>query len=479
MTDYLIVEKIKNGEESAFEEIYRKYRCKVYNYIYYRIKFRSDVEDLLQETFMLVYKNINLFDSSKGTLYKFILANASRVIISYLRKKIKRKEKFESNLVNFVNTDDENPEEIFENYEEMEFLSKFISDLPENHKMAINLVYMRNMGYKEAARVMGKTESSFKSMLFRAKVELKENMMRQYPELGKRANFMRAMKICLITFMCVAMLSGLVYATIKICNDLFKKPSYTISEIIEEVPEEKVEISREEALEKISYYLDALGKSQEVSLDDLHLFMDYQSKIVSWKFQNDEFFINVDSANGNFVSFVNYTDNISPIDKNVDEISKALNLSDDYEFYCDDFIENARLIKYAKKYGDIYNPYQGVTYTVEGDKIKSIIVFDYSYEDKEVLVSKDEAMDILRENGIETVDIELCIEKINKNFEEEKGTEEVLTDVTYDNVGIHLIENTEFEVKKVWKAKLNSGLEYCVDVYTGELIYTGGINVIN
>ena len=73
MTDNVIIKRIKNGDDAAFEYIYNKYRDKVYKYIFYKITFEADVEDLLQDTFTLVYKNINLCDKSKGSFYNFIL----------------------------------------------------------------------------------------------------------------------------------------------------------------------------------------------------------------------------------------------------------------------------------------------------------------------------------------------------------------------------------------------------------------------
>ena len=198
MTDNVIIKRIKNGDDAAFEYIYNKYRDKVYKYIFYKITFEADVEDLLQDTFTLVYKNINLYDKSKGSFYNFILANANRVVISYVRKKNRRKDKFESNLMRFIKDDETTVDEDFEKNEEIDVLSKMISNLSDTHKTAINLVYVRNLSYRDAARIIGKTESSFKSILFRARNALKENMLREYPEMSKRFKANSIIKMCLV-----------------------------------------------------------------------------------------------------------------------------------------------------------------------------------------------------------------------------------------------------------------------------------------
>lgn len=469
MTDNVIIKRIKNGDDAAFEYIYNKYRDKVYKYIFYKITFEADVEDLLQDTFTLVYKNINLYDKSKGSFYNFILANANRVVISYVRKKNRRKDKFESNLMRFIKDDETNVDEDFEKNEEIDTLSKMISNLSDTHKTAINLVYVRNLSYKDAARIIGKTESSFKSILFRARNALKENMLREYPEMSKRFKANRIIKMCLVLCTCVTMLSGLVYATIRICSEVFKKPTYTLSELREDVPDENAIVSREEALEKIRHYLQVLGNNDEITSDDLHLVKDFQLCEICWMVKNEQYYININSMNGNFVSYANYAESTAIDNIDMEKLYKELDLPEDYELYSDELLENSRIIKYAKKYGEIFNEYQSVTCVMYDSKIKSIITLDYSYEDKEILVSKEEAIKVLDERNLHAKKIELSIELINGDLL--NNTEEMYSEIKNDNVENDIIQGTYIDVRKVWKVQTVDNQECLVDANTGEIIF--------
>lgn len=465
MTDNVIIKRIKNGDDAAFEYIYNKYRDKVYKYIFYKITFEADVEDLLQDTFTLVYKNINLYDKSKGSFYNFILANANRVVISYVRKKNRRKDKFESNLMRFIKDDETTVDEDFEKNEEIDVLSKMISNLSDTHKTAINLVYVRNLSYRDAARIMGKTESSFKSILFRARNALKENMLREYPEMSKRFKANRIIKICLVLCTCVTMLSGLVYATIRICSEVFKKPTYTLSELREDVPDENAIVSREEALEKIKHYLQVLGNNDEITYDDLHLVKDFKLNEICWMAKNEKYLIEINSNDSSLAIYNDFTNEIDILNKrSVGELYTELGLPNEYDLYKEENLGGSQRYVYAKKYGDIWNEYQSVSIVANNDCINSIYILNYPYEDKEVLVSKNEAIEILKINNFEVTDIELSIEFINRNEYSESGYEEIYDEESINGETLFI---TNFDIRKVW----NFNNTVFVDSNTGEVIF--------
>lgn len=126
--------------------------------------------------------------------------------------------------------------------------------------------------------------------------------------------------------------------------------------------------------------------------------------------------------------------------------------------------------EYAKKYGDIFNSYQSATIGIKNGKIFNIFTVNYAYEDKDVLVSKEEALKILKDNGIDADDVELAIENVgvlnpekneivNDNISEENSTENVL-------------DREQSDIRKVWKTSTN----VLVDTIDGT-IYGQNINL--
>ena len=136
----------------------------------------------------------------------------------------------------------------------------------------------------------------------------------------------------------------------------------------------------------------------------------------------------------------------------------------------DDGIEN---IEYAKKYGDIFNSYQSATIGIKNGKIFNIFTVNYAYEDKDVLVSKEEALKILKENGIDADDVELAIENVGVlNPNEVEGINE---EISEENVDKFVFNRKQADIRKVWKTGIKDGNQYCVDVNTKKIIHNKDI----
>ena len=71
MEENFVIKKIKNGDSSSFKILYEKYQSKLFAYVYCKVSDKAEVEDLMQEVFVKVYKNIELYDESKSSFYNF------------------------------------------------------------------------------------------------------------------------------------------------------------------------------------------------------------------------------------------------------------------------------------------------------------------------------------------------------------------------------------------------------------------------
>ena len=60
-----LIRRCKKGDESAFEEIVRKYQQTVFNVVYHNIGYRGDTEDVAQKIFTKVYFSLSKFDDNR------------------------------------------------------------------------------------------------------------------------------------------------------------------------------------------------------------------------------------------------------------------------------------------------------------------------------------------------------------------------------------------------------------------------------
>ena len=74
-------------DESAFELLYDRYGQALMSMIRRTIRDHSDAENLLQETFVKVWRNIAQFDATRGRLFTWMVAIVRNTVLDFLRTK--------------------------------------------------------------------------------------------------------------------------------------------------------------------------------------------------------------------------------------------------------------------------------------------------------------------------------------------------------------------------------------------------------
>lgn len=469
MEESFIIKKVKNGDSASFKILYEKYQSKLFAYVYCKVSDKAEVEDLMQEVFAKVYKNIELYDENKSSFYNFILTNAKQVISDYFRNNNNYENRIEKIYLNSNVISDEDIAIIYDSIDGEYNLKSVLDELPETQRMALNLVYIKNMSYKDAARIMKKSELSVKSLIFRAKRTLKKDIAEKYPEIVKEYGFKKVVKAVVISTVCFGLIGGFSYAAFKVYMDKFYKGTYTVANVKTEISDDKA-IDKEKAKDVINEYLTVLGYSNLNDVNDLHLYRDYMINEIYWTVENDEYKISINAVNGKLLSFAIYDDKSESTVNFSDEVLTKLKLCDGYDLISDEVTDEIRNIEYAKKYGDLVNEYQSVKIMVENNKIVNINVLDYDYTDTEINISKEDAIRIFKENGIDVSEdeIELSIENVGRTeYEEGNKLFEEISEEQMKDLELYEIKS---DVRKVWRYKDTQNIQYYVDTIDGEVI---------
>ena len=464
MNEKRIINDLKNGNSEAFKVLYDEYYLKVFNYISGKMDNKANTDDLVQLTFMKIYKNIGNFDSKKSTFYKFVLANCNQVLSDYYTKEKRRNDIAETVELDEQFIDDETAD-YSEIGEDQYNLKSVFDKLTAEQRLAFDLIYIKNLSIKEAAERMGKTESSVKSLAFRARKVLKEEIASQNPELGKRYGFIKGIKIALVTAACFAIIGGFAYAVYRVYKEKVEKRTFTISELKQDVPEEFAVMSREDATRKINEYLEVFGIEDRAEEEDLHLIRDYNLSDVQWRYIGLNCAIIIDYKSGELRAYSCLNENIISETNTCDDVCEKLSLLDGYELYSQNNVDGLNYLEYEKRYDEIYNPYQKVLIICQDQLVYSISIVNYEYIDKEIRISKDEAMHLAKKNKINVVDIELVIEKIVYN---NKETDMDNYDIVPDLEKLELIYKNS-DVRKGWKILSYDDKSFFIDSYSGEL----------
>ena len=160
--------------ENKIDEIYRHYYLDVYKFIICYSGNQNDSEDMTQEVFIRVLKNLSKYDYS-SSLKTWIFSIAKHVAIDHYRKTrftIILKEGFFKQLI----SNEKSPFEYAEQNETKIYLNETISKIKPNYRMVLILRGINEFSIKETAQILNYSESKVKVVYHRAIKELEKIM---------------------------------------------------------------------------------------------------------------------------------------------------------------------------------------------------------------------------------------------------------------------------------------------------------------
>jgi RNA polymerase sigma factor (sigma-70 family) len=181
-----LVERLKEGDASAFKLIVESRKDLVYNTALGLLQNAEDAEDVTQDVFVRVFESVHQFkgESAFSTwLYKIAVTKSLELIRSR-----KRKKRFafitglfgEHNELRFDPPDFVHPGVQLDNRERSARLFRAIANLPENQRIAFTLHKIEAIPYQEIGGIMGVTVSAVESLIHRAKANLRKQLEDYY-----------------------------------------------------------------------------------------------------------------------------------------------------------------------------------------------------------------------------------------------------------------------------------------------------------
>jgi RNA polymerase sigma-70 factor (ECF subfamily) len=169
----ILIDLAKKGNKEAFGILYEIYFVPVFRYIFARVNSREETEDLVQEVFLKVYKNIKEIDVKENSPLNYFFTVAKNSVIDYWRRKKEVLTEKEMNLSNY-----QKPEfvEKIEQKEMGEIIKELIKELTPDQQEVIVLRFINEMSNKEIAKLLGKTEEAVRQLQSRALKSLREKL---------------------------------------------------------------------------------------------------------------------------------------------------------------------------------------------------------------------------------------------------------------------------------------------------------------
>jgi RNA polymerase sigma-70 factor (ECF subfamily) len=164
-----LIERCLKGDTLGYKELYVRYSKAMYNTCLRMLNNVAEAEDVLQESFIEAFKNLERFEhrTSFGGWLKQICINRS---FNQLKKRKIDWVDMEKTAV-YDHADEKEVDEM-ETTMQVELVKKAIMKLPDGYRTVLNLYLMEGYDHEEIAEILNVAESTTRTQYMRAKQKL-------------------------------------------------------------------------------------------------------------------------------------------------------------------------------------------------------------------------------------------------------------------------------------------------------------------
>ena len=175
-TDQEVISQYLNGDEKSLEFLVKKYLKPIYGFVYKNVGDTASAEDITQEVFIRIWKNLKKFDQKKE-FKPWIFQIAKNASIDYLRKKKTIPfSKFENDKGQNILKENlpNKPTNFFKILEDKNTTAEIIKNLPAKEVKLINLRFNEKLSFKEIAEIFKESVNTIKSRYRRIIIKLRK-----------------------------------------------------------------------------------------------------------------------------------------------------------------------------------------------------------------------------------------------------------------------------------------------------------------
>jgi len=181
LEDEILVERLQGGDEAAFEELYERYFKRIAHFVRRRMNNQADVEETVQEVFINVFSSIQNYRGD-APFVAWVFGLTRRTIANRYKRKRHPTVSMEEEDTNIAVSHPATPhtlptpEQVYDGEERARQLdAALVEKLSSEQQQLFKLHHMEERPIAEIAEMLGKSEDSVKSNLYRTRKLLLAN----------------------------------------------------------------------------------------------------------------------------------------------------------------------------------------------------------------------------------------------------------------------------------------------------------------
>ena len=213
-----IIKKAKAGDYESLEKIIEDIYQNLYKLALFRLKNEMDAQDAVQNTNILIYKNIQNLKEEK-----YFKVWVTKILINECNKIYNKREETFDEIKDNIGIESN---DYVENINSKLYIIKILNTLSEKNR-DIMYLYINNYKIKEIAKILDMKENTIKTRIKRSKKYLKDNY-KYDRQKGEITAIHKITKVLITSLLVILLASGLVYAAVIIINNIQKEKAEPI-----------------------------------------------------------------------------------------------------------------------------------------------------------------------------------------------------------------------------------------------------------
>jgi RNA polymerase sigma-70 factor (ECF subfamily) len=178
LSDEKLILRFQEGDINAYNELVKRYKDRLLNFVFRYFNNREQAEDVVQDTLIKLYTHASYYKNiAKFSTWIFTIAKNNA--LTELRKN-KRKQTdslwTEDGKVIDINSKEQSLDIKVQNEIAIDQLNKFLDEIPENFRMAVVLRDFQELSYDEISKILEIPIGTIKSRINRGRIQLAEKM---------------------------------------------------------------------------------------------------------------------------------------------------------------------------------------------------------------------------------------------------------------------------------------------------------------
>lgn len=178
LSDEKLILRFQEGDINAYNELVKRYKDRLLNFVFRYFNNREQAEDVVQDTLIKLYTHASYYKNiAKFSTWIFTIAKNNA--LTELRKN-KRKQTdslwTDDGKVIDINSNDQTLDRKVQNEIAVDQLNKFLDEIPENFRMAVVLRDFQELSYDEISKILEIPIGTIKSRINRGRIQLAEKM---------------------------------------------------------------------------------------------------------------------------------------------------------------------------------------------------------------------------------------------------------------------------------------------------------------